>query len=142
MGEAPVWVLDTNVLVSGLLSPVGPPGRLIDAMLGRRLRLAIDDRVEGEYRDVLARPKLGIEPARREAVLAVLQFQEHVIAMAWPHAAPPDPDDAMFLEVAVETTARTVVTGNLRHFPSRCRGPVAVLSPGSAWERFAGLALP
>lgn len=48
----------------------------------------------------------------------------------------------MFLEVAVETAARTVVTGNLRQFPSPCRGPVTVLSPPIGLERFAGLAHP
>ena len=66
VGDAPVWVFDTNVLVSGLLSPAAPPGRLLDVLLARRLRLAVDDRVELEYREVLARPRLGIEsgPAR------------------------------------------------------------------------------
>ena len=141
MGDAPVWVLDTNVLVSGLLSPFAPPGRLVDALLGRQLRLALDDRVELEYREVLARPRLGIERGRREAFLAILQFQEHVTAMPWPHRRPPDEDDVVFLEVALETPARTVVTGNLKHFPSGCRGPVTVMSPRAAWERFAALGL-
>ena len=139
MVDVPTWVLDTNVLVSGLLSPSGPPGRLVDALLGRRLRLALDDRIEIEYREVLARPKLGIEGFRRDAFLAILQFQEQVIAMPWPHPAPPDADDVVFLEVAAETPARTVVTGNLRHFPPGCRGPVTVLSPRGAWERFVAL---
>jgi putative PIN family toxin of toxin-antitoxin system len=139
VADVPVWVLDTNVLVSGLLSPSGPPGRLVDVLLGRRLELAFDDRIEAEYREVLARPKLGIEPIRRDAFLAILQFQEHVIALPWPHQASPDEDDVVFLEVAVQTPARTVVTGNLRHFPPSCRGPVTVLPPRTAWERFVDL---
>ena len=134
-----MWALDTNVLVSGLLSPFAPPGRLVDALLGRQLRLALDDRVELEYREVLARPRLGIERGRREAFLAILQFQEHVIALPWPHRPSPDADDTVFLEVALQTPARTLVTGNLRHFPTRCRGPVTVLPPRAAWERFVGM---
>jgi hypothetical protein len=102
---------------------------------------AADDRVEGEYREVLARPRLGIEPLRREAFLAILQFQEHVTARPWGYPCPPDEDDAAFLEVALETQARTVVTGNLRHFPPGCRGPATVLSPRKAWERFVELGL-
>jgi putative PIN family toxin of toxin-antitoxin system len=141
VGDAPVWVLDTNVLVSGLLSPSAPPGRFVDVLLGRRLRLAFDDRVEAEYREVLARPRLGIERPRREAFLAILQFQEHVTAPPWPYRAPLDEDDTVFLEVALQTTARTLVTGNLKHFPPRCRGPVTVLSPRGAWERFVALGL-
>lgn len=140
MGD-PVWVLDTNVLVSGLLSATGPPGRLIDALLGRRLRLAFDDRVEIEYREVLARPKLGIDRARREAFLATLQFQEHLTAPPWPHRVPPDKDDVMFLEVPLQTAERLLVTGNVRHFPPACRGPVTVLPPHAAWERFVGTEL-
>ncbi len=141
MAEPPVWVLDTNVVVSGLLSPSGPPGRLVDVLLGRRLRLALDDRIEIEYREVLARPRLGIEPVRREAFLAILQFQSHVTGMPWPHRHPPDEDDVAFLEVALQTAARTIVTGNLRHFPAGCRGPVIVMSPRAGWERFVGLGL-
>jgi hypothetical protein len=46
-----------------------------------------------------------------------------------------------FLEVALETSARILVTGNLKHFPAACRGPVTVLPPRSAWERFVALSL-
>lgn len=141
MPDAPVWVLDTNVLVSGLLSPLGPPGRLVDVLVGRRLRLAFDDRIELEYREVLARPRLEIDPVRREAFLAILQFQEHVTALPWLHRAPPDGDDVVFLEVALQTAARTLVTGNLKHFPTHCRGQVTVVPPRVAWERFVGLEL-
>jgi putative PIN family toxin of toxin-antitoxin system len=134
-------VLDTNVLVSGLLSPSGPPGRLLDVILGRQLAIAVDDRIEEEYRDVLARPKLGFDRGRREAFLAILQFQQHVSAMPWPRPLPPDEDDVVFLEVALRVTGPTVVNGNLRHFPARCRGPVEVLSPRVAWERFISMNL-
>ncbi len=141
MAEAPVWVLDTNVIVSGLLSPWGPPGRLVDALVGRRLRLALDDRVEAEYREVLARPRLAIERLRREAFLAILQFQEHLVAAPWLDRRPPDPDDTVFLELALHTLDHTLVTGSLKHFPVRCRGPMAVLSPRTAWDRFVALGL-
>ncbi len=137
MTDIPVWVLDTNVVVSGLLSPWGPPGRLVDALVSRHLRLAFDDRMELEYREVLSRSRLGIAPVRREAFLAILQFQEHMTASSWPYSLPPDRDDLVFLEVALETTARTVVTGNLKHFPPRCRGPVTILAPRAGWERLA-----
>ena len=52
-------VLDTNVLVSGLLNPDGAPGRLLDLILGGRLQILYDDRILGEYSDVLARPQFG-----------------------------------------------------------------------------------
>ena len=55
--SVPIWVLDTNVLVSGLLNPSGHPGRLIDAVLSGHLLLAIDDRIFAEYSKVLKRLK-------------------------------------------------------------------------------------
>ncbi|MDE0447600.1 MAG: putative toxin-antitoxin system toxin component, PIN family [Spirochaetaceae bacterium] len=142
MSDAPVWVLDTNVLVSGLLSPFGPPGRLVDALLARNLTIAVDDRIEAEYRDVLARPKLLIPAVRRAAVQAIFGFQAHVTALPWSGSPLPDPDDTMFLEVALQTSAPTLVTGNPSHFPATCRGPVLVWSPRDAWERFIAIGVP
>ncbi|MFZ4387243.1 MAG: PIN domain-containing protein, partial [Chthoniobacterales bacterium] len=80
MSLYPEWVLDTNVIVSGLLSAEAPPGRILDALLDRRLKLAYDDRIEAEYRDVLARPKFRIDRIRLGAFLAVLEYQMHVHA--------------------------------------------------------------
>jgi len=62
------WVLDTNVIVSGLISPLGPPGRIVDALLARKLLIAVDDRILQEYREDMGRPKFlfrGTHPADR-----------------------------------------------------------------------------
>ena len=133
--SAPTWVLDTNVVVSGLLCAHGHPAGLLDALLDDRLRLAFDDRIEAEYREVLARPRLAIPAERREAFLMLLTIQQAVSARPWRGLPLPDPDDQPFLEVAVETVDRTLVTGNLRHFPVSARGLVTVLCPREAWER-------
>ena len=127
-------MLDTNVVVSGLLSAGGPPGRLVDAALSGVLHLVYDDRIAAEYREVLARPRLGIAEAQREAFLAVLALHDLVVAQPWVGARPPDPDDLMFLEVALAAD-RILVTGNARHFPRTVRGSVRVLSPVQALER-------
>ena len=42
-------VLDTNVLVSGLLSATGPCGRLIDLVVEGLLQPCVDSRILGEY---------------------------------------------------------------------------------------------
>jgi len=129
----PGWVLDTNIVVSGLLVAAGFSGRLLDAILAGRLRVTYDDRIEAEYREVLARPRLAISPERREAFLAELKNQDHVLAEPWTGLAPPDPDDLPFLEVARHSSDQLLVTGNLKHFPPAVRGPVTVLSPRDAW---------
>ena len=113
MNFASAWVLDTNVLVSGLLSPKGPPGRLIDAVLARRLQLAFDDRILQEYKEVLARPKFPFKACDVAAFWHVLPFQCHLVAMPVEGLQANDRDDTKFLEVAAASESKILVTGNL-----------------------------
>jgi len=122
-------VLDTNVLVAGLLSAAGPPAWIIEAVLTGDLDLAFNMAIRQEYEDVLLRPEFRFSRPRVEALLAVIdQFGFWAAAVApWPVALP-DPDDEPFLGVAA-ATGSALVTGNLRHFPVRCRLGVRVLTP-------------
>lgn len=49
-------VLDTNVLLSGLLSPSGPPGNIARLITTGAVRVCYDARILVEYRQVLLRP--------------------------------------------------------------------------------------
>ncbi len=135
MSVVPSWVLDTNVLVSGLLNAHGFPGRLVDAVLAGALRITFDDRIEREYREVLSRPKFAISAALREAILLELKNQDAVFAAGGPARSLPDVDDLPFLEVAVFATDRVLVTGNVKHYPRSSREGTIVLSPAEAWKR-------
>lgn len=126
---APHAVLDTNVLVSGLINPYGTPGSLVDALLARRFRIACDDRILLEYHSVLRRPRFTFEPKALDALFGILVFQQQVCAQPWPHEPSPDPDDTMFLEVAAAANV-PLVSGNRKHFPYPCLGPVCLLTPG------------
>jgi putative PIN family toxin of toxin-antitoxin system len=123
-----IVVLDTNVLVSALLRPFGPPARVLDLDLAGEVRLAYDDRLLAEYRQVLARPRFGL------VVHDVTHLLDYLAADGLPVVARPlaislpDPDDLPFLEVAVEAGA-VLVTGNRRHFPAEVCGDVRVLTP-------------
>jgi len=121
-------VLDTNVLVSGLLSPYGPPGQLIDALLSRRLKIAYDDRLLLEYKAVLHRPRFDFDPRSLKAVFGILLFQNRINAEPWPFRPSPDANDTMFLEVA-SGAGLPLVSGNARHFPPKCRGDVTLMTP-------------
>ncbi|MCD6224259.1 MAG: PIN domain-containing protein [Deltaproteobacteria bacterium] len=46
-------VLDTNVLLSGMMNPSCPPGRIVDFLRTGVLQLVIDDRIIAEYTDIL-----------------------------------------------------------------------------------------
>ena len=52
-------VLDTNVLVSGVLKPHSIPGSILHGVLDERVTVLVDDRTPFEYRDVLERPKFS-----------------------------------------------------------------------------------
>ena len=131
------WVLDTNVLVSGLISAKGPPGRLIDAVLAQRLQIAFDDRILQEYKDVLARPKFQFKPADVIALWEILPFQCHLVAMPVDGLQASDPGDTKFLEVAAATESKILVTGNARHYPQKSRGDIVILTPAEAFDCIA-----
>src|ERR1035437_8771314 len=110
-----LWVIDTNVVVSGLLNPHGPSARVLDAVLDGRVKLVYDARILAEYRDVLHRPRLKLVPEKIQAFLNGLRGQMMVTPRALAVAAP-DSDDIVFVEAALATTDRTIVTGNLAHY--------------------------
>lgn len=112
-------VVDTNVLVSGVLNPHGPPGRIVDAILGEVIMVLHDDRVLSEYRAVLARPAFGFRPSDVDALLEFVETAgESIIARSLALRLP-DPTDLPFLEVAASGHADALVTGNSRHFTPR-----------------------
>jgi putative PIN family toxin of toxin-antitoxin system len=122
-------VLDTNVLVAGLLSVTGPPAWIVEAVLAGELDLALDAAIREEYEDVLQRPEFGFDPAHVDDVLAAIdRFSFLVTAVPpWPDRLS-DPDDEPFLAVAA-ATGSVLVTGNVRHFPARSRRGVRVQTP-------------
>ena len=44
----------------------------------------------------------------------------------------PDSDDIIFIEAALATTDKTIITGNLMHFPKRILQVVRILTPVQA----------
>lgn len=126
-------VIDTNVIVSALLHPERTPDRALSLIHERGAIVLVDDRITSEYRAVLGRPKLSIDPHRRDALLdRLLASAEHVLAEPIALALIDD-DDRAFIEVARSGAADAIVTGNAKHFPSDCG--VAVLSPAALLER-------
>jgi putative PIN family toxin of toxin-antitoxin system len=121
-------VLDTNVVVSGLLSEIGPPGWIVDLVLVGELTVAFDARIIAEYREVLLRPRLALPAAAVETFLGYLErWGVETVGPPWPHRLA-DRSDEVFLAVANAAAAK-LITGNARHFPARARGGVEVVTP-------------
>jgi len=122
-------VLDTNILVAGLLSPFGPCGEIVRMVSSGELALCLDSRVLTEYEEVLGRPKFKFEKDKIAAVLDHVEAHGLTVASAPLPNSLPDIDDEPFLEVAIAARMACLVTGTKNYFPSvLCRG-VAVLSP-------------
>ena len=125
------WTIDTNVVVSGLLSPYGPPARVLNAVLDGRVKLVYDARILAEYRDVLHRPRFKLKAETVTAFLEGLRGQMLVIPFA-SIAGGPDPDDFIFVEAALATPDKTIVTGNLADYPDNVLSGVRVITPAQA----------
>lgn len=124
-----IVVADTNVLVSGLLSPFKAPGRIVQMIAAGHMRLAFDARVLAEYAEVLARPQFAFAANSRESLLEQIR-QYGVLAMTMPLARSlPDRDDNAFLEVAIAVAAEHLITGNKKHYPPQSCCGINVIAP-------------
>ena len=124
-----VIVLDTNVVVSGILKPYSKSAAILRQVADGAIQLAYDLRILSEYRDVLRRPKFNFAKENIEAFLDQVE-QEGVLVLVKPlRKHLPDPDNEPFLEVALSGGVKAIVTGNKRHFPRKdCQG-MKILSP-------------
>ena len=123
-------VLDTNVLVSGLLSR-GKPWQVLTACVTGNLTPILAPGILDEYRDVLSRPHLHIPLDVREAVLDALEGRAELLFPEPLDIHLPDPKDLCFLETAVSGGVDALVTGNLRDFRPHVRRGIPVLNPAA-----------
>lgn len=112
-------VLDTNVLVSALLSKSSEStiSRLIHAVIDGRITPMYSDEIIDEYKKVLSRDKFHFPQELQEALInrilntgldsERIHFDEIM----------PDEDDRVFYEVTLSRNDAFLVTGNQRHFP-------------------------
>jgi len=122
-------VLDTNVLVSGLLKRGSIPGEVVALALAGTVQVCHDPRILAEYADVLARPVFKFNKQHVREVLSKIGNDGLSIRPMVPVRGLPDADDAPFLEVALSGGADYLVTGNIAHFPPERRQGVAVVTP-------------
>ena len=123
-------VIDTNVLVAGLLSPFGACAEIVRMVSAGVLTLSFDARILSEYNEVLRRPRFGFEEEKIATFLDFIVYRGQAVAPSPVFHSLPDPDDEPFLEVTLASQAVCLVTGNQRHFPAeRCQGAKVIL-PG------------
>jgi len=123
-------VMDTNVLVSALLTAESHPARLLNSVLSGKILLCYDSRVMQEYKTVLFRPKFPFWKRDVQILLDTLTRIGFSI-LAEPSGVPfSDVTDKKFFEVALSAGAY-LVTGNVKHYPEH----ECVLTPAEFAER-------
>lgn len=127
-------VLDTNVIVSGLLSPFGPSGEIMRLVASGELELCYDARIISEYKSVLLRKKFPFLCEYVEDLINQIRFAGHLTTGKPLAKRLPDRDNEPFLEVAIGGGARYLVTGNLKHYPAEKSEDVKILSPTAFLE--------
>ena len=135
-------VLDTNVLVSGLLFPGGPPSRLVKAWRGGAFDLVISDFVINELEKTWTHlaPRLKAAPNDLEDFIDTLGLRAELhrldtVMLAQAGAAGlPDPDDVPVLALLIGSGADCLVTGDKDLLALADNFPI--LSPADFIDRF------
>ena len=108
-------VLDTNILVSGILYEAGPQAKLLRlAKLGKfEVFLSVD--IVSELRDVLLRPKFNLtEKEVDSAIKELLKFCKIIVPSEKLNVVKADPDDNAIIEAAMAGKVHFIVSGD-RH---------------------------
>jgi putative PIN family toxin of toxin-antitoxin system len=113
-------VLDTDVVLSGLISSKGASRQVLLDALDGRFTLLLSTPLLAEYEAVLCRPE---HMARAKAKLAdIIEFLDALAGLCTPVAfdyrwrpTGADTDDEMVIETGINGYADAVVTFNLKH---------------------------
>ena len=131
-------VLDTNVLVSALISRGGPPGLVLAAIRRERLTLVTSEAQLTELRAVLSRERLRpyIRPGEAEDLIRNLESSGEVVVDLPDVNVSPDPNDNRILATAIAGRADLIVSGDKKHMLvlGRVNG-IPIISAAAASKR-------
>ena len=129
-------VIDTNVLISGLLSMISTPAQAVEHAISNGQLVATAATLR-ELMTKLLSPKFDrhVPRERRDALLLRLAPLIEIVEVVQRIQASRDPDDDKFLEAAVNGRADVVVSGDgdlLELNPFR---GIAILAPATYLDR-------
>lgn len=135
----PRAVLDTNVLVSALISPGGPSAQLLVSLRSGAFELVVSPLLLTELREVLGRAKFERYVTEPEIVTYVELIRRESIVHTDPEPSAEslsiDPDDEYLIDLARDARVDALVSGDdhlltLRH-------ELSVMSPREFLESIA-----
>lgn len=134
------FVLDTNLLVSGIISS-GLPRRLLEVARTGAFELCTSEVLLAELQRVLGRSKFADRLAGRTpaGIAADLRMLATVVTPVHvPHVVTTDPDDDHVLAAALAGAADLIASGDRRDLlPLGSYEGIPILTAREAWERLA-----
>lgn len=118
-------VIDTNVLVSALLSSKDDSAtvKVVGKLFGGEIIPIYSNYTINEYREVLNRKKFGFSSEIVSYLLSAIEQYGILVEPSPSGLVLPDMKDLPFYEVVLEKRKNDdrayLVTGNLKHFPSK-----------------------
>ena len=115
---SPVWVVDTSVVVAGVLTadPESPPVRILDSMLNGRLRFLLCVDLLAEYRTVLLRPRIqarhNLSMDDVDVLLKALATDAVVVDIAGRNETAPDSGDDFLWQLLAARPGAGLITGD------------------------------
>ncbi len=113
-------VLDTNIIVSALLQPLGSPAQIFELALSGVVQICVTGAIYAEYEEVIRRPRFQRPEEIIAGTLQAIREKGYWVKPSKAVSVCADPDDDIFLECAEAAEASYLVTGNLKHFPVSC----------------------
>ena len=111
-------VLDTNIVISALLSPDGNPAKILALVaVSDDIQLFYSAEILSEYKRVLSYPRLSIAEEKRIRVVLLIETFGTLIDPPTSAIQLPDESDRIFYDTAHESGA-ILVTGNTKHYPT------------------------
>ena len=135
MREAERVVLDTNVVLSGLLFSSGNPG--LSFLRAQDGQLLGSDATLLELAEVMNRPRFDryLDRALRAQLVAEYMNACEVVPIVYPIRACRDPKDDKFLEVAVHGRADAIISGDGDLLALNPFRGIAILTPREYLDR-------
>lgn len=138
--SVPRAVLDTNVLVSALISPGGGSARLLLELRSGAFELIVSPLLLAELRDVLRRDKFRRYVSEAEADAYVELIRSEGVVRDDPGPSPDplsaDPDDEYLIDLARDARADALVTGDAHLLDLRAIIPA--MTPAEFLEMLPG----
>ena len=124
-------VLDTNVLISGILFG-GNPRQIFELVIQGKIDAYISTAIFTEFKEVLLRPKFGLT---HEKCFLIAKEIEDIFCFVFPQITVDlirdDPDDNIILECALAAAVKYIITGDPHLLNLETFEKIKIISPAT-----------